>query len=149
MTDEKLEETNTQISEKKELQTVLERHVKPISGIKAPVKRKKRNIFGSVWSFLLGFLLGGTKFPLNRRALPTRYISSLLMFTMLRRLSKRSAPTEFCLPLEARQHLTAVQSYTGKVFSKNMALRCLAHRWRLLCTPRIVTSLSRNSTKFL
>ena len=66
MTNEKLEEKNTQTAVRKETQAVTKRPVQPVRG-KPPCKQKKgvEYAVSAGIGFGLGFLFGGTKFPLN------------------------------------------------------------------------------------
>ena len=76
MTDEKLEEKNSQTAVKKEAQS--ESRVRPISGIKPTAKKKPfRGAASSLMGFVLGFLLGGTEFPLQTYPLGCALVASL------------------------------------------------------------------------
>jgi len=78
MTDEKLDEKNTQTTLKKETQAITKRPVQPKRG-KPPSEKKKGvgNIISSGMSFCLGFVFGGTKFPLNTYPLGCALVSAL------------------------------------------------------------------------
>jgi|GEM_PF-1269448 len=78
MTDEKLDEQVTQIPIRRDTQILAEPQVKPIDGIKPVAKRRTlRDAVASVTGFILGFLLGGTEFPLQTYPLGCALISSL------------------------------------------------------------------------
>lgn len=78
MTDEKLEGKNTRIPAVKNTQALAEPQIKPIGGIKPAARKKKfRDAASSLMGILLGFLLGGTEFPLQTYPLGCALVSSL------------------------------------------------------------------------
>ncbi len=83
MTDEKLEEKNSQIAVKKDVQASSELRVHPISGMKPTAKKRTlRGAASSVMHFSLGFLLGGTEFPLQTYPLGCALVASLPRHTL-------------------------------------------------------------------
>ena len=87
MTDEKLEEKTEQVAVIKETRALTEQRIRPISGMKSAVKKKTlQDVVSSAVGFVLGFLLGGTEFPLQTyplgcallAALPRNMISAMM-----------------------------------------------------------------------
>ena len=78
MTDEKLEENYSQVSVTTPAQPLPNVHVHPIGRMK-PTARKRAmyEAFSSVLGFLLGFLLGGTEFPLQTYPLGCALVAAL------------------------------------------------------------------------
>ena len=78
MTDEKLEEKNTQTAVKRDVPVISKRNVQTTQNGK---NTKKKNTFGNIFSagisFGFGFLLGGAKFPLSTYPLGCALIASL------------------------------------------------------------------------
>ena len=78
MTDEKLEEKNSQAAVEKDVQAQSKSRIRPISGIKPTAKKKPlRGAVSSLMGFVLGFLLGGTEFPLQTYPLGCALVASL------------------------------------------------------------------------
>ena len=87
MTDETLEGNFSQVSVQNETQALAECRARPISGTGPAVKKRSaRGVLSSAASFVLGFLLGGTEFPLQTYplgcslvcALPRNMVSAML-----------------------------------------------------------------------
>ena len=79
MTDEKLEEKNTQATVKKEMQVITERSVPPAQESEKPFQKKTQ--FGTILSagiaFLFGFVFSGTEIPMNTYPLGCALIAAL------------------------------------------------------------------------
>ena len=78
MTDETLDGTFSQVSVTKDAPVLTEQQVRPISGAKPTAKKKTfHDAVSSLMGFILGFLLGGTEFPLETYPLGCALVSSL------------------------------------------------------------------------
>ena len=78
MTDEKLEGKREHVSVVKETKISTEQQIRPIRGVKPTAKKKTLSELASpVLGFVLGFLLGGTEFPLQTYPLGCALVSSL------------------------------------------------------------------------
>ena len=78
MTDETLDGTFSQVSVTKDTQVLTEQQSRPVSGSKPTVKRKTfQSAISSLTGFILGFLLGGTEFPLETYPLGCALVASL------------------------------------------------------------------------
>ena len=78
MTDETLEGNVSQVSVTQEAQVMTEHRVRPISGTKTEAKKKTfHDAISSLTGFMIGFLLGGTEFPLQTYPLGCALVSAL------------------------------------------------------------------------